>query len=203
MDDEYHLKVHSPILRDIIIRSCVQIEIFFKEWAKYECSVYNDISLYKEYNEIDKKTKSVKGERNWNFKSYFYFKSKLKDARLVYVRPMRKNISPFKTWTSGKMPPFWWESYNAIKHNGIASKKDANLKNALYSLSALFQLHCINNYSREFLDDYKDVTLISFVNSVKVKFHSISSPVDSKRYLFKEEHSSDKEIELVTIKKLN
>src|ERR1700757_956699 len=36
--EEAHFKVHSPLLRDIIIRTCVQIEIFFKEWAKLHIS---------------------------------------------------------------------------------------------------------------------------------------------------------------------
>ena len=29
LDDKDHFKVYSPVLRDIIIRSCIEIEIFF------------------------------------------------------------------------------------------------------------------------------------------------------------------------------
>ncbi|MFT5915421.1 MAG: hypothetical protein ACI81T_001922 [Bacteroidia bacterium] len=197
IDDENHLKVHSPFLRDIIIRSCVQIEIFFKEWSKYECSEAPDISLYSKYHEIDKRSGQPKRERNWNFGDYFYFKEHILSYPEVYVRPMSMSIKPFLTWESVKEQPFWWKAYNAIKHNGLSSKKDANLKNALYSLAALFKLHYVNQYSRDFLDGYRNTTISSFIKEVRIKFHPISSPIDTKRYLFRENSiRGDKEIKL-------
>lgn len=199
INDSAHFKVHSPILRDIIIRCCVQIELFFKEWSKYSCSENTDSALYREYNEIDNKTKLPKGERNWTIGSYYFFINEFTEYKKVFVRPINKSISPFETWESEKKPPIWWKAYNSIKHNGITSKKDANLENALYSLAALFQLHCINRYSRSFLKQYKNTSISPFVDNVKLKFHSISSPIDSKRYLFKEDIFIDREIEIVTM----
>lgn len=150
IDEESHLDVHSPVLRDIIIRSCVQIEIFFKEWSKYKCSEESDISLYRKYHETDRRSGQLKRERNWNFGDYFYFKDYILSCPEIYVRPMNASIEPFSTWDSVREQPFWWKSYNAIKHNGLSSKTEANLRNAVYSLAALFKLHCVNKYSRRF-----------------------------------------------------
>ena len=35
---------------------------------------------------------------------------------------------------------FWWQAYDNIKHSRLNSRKDGNLKNTLYMLSALFLL---------------------------------------------------------------
>jgi len=61
IDDPNHLAVHSPVLRDIIIRACVQIEIFFKEWSMYSISEDKNHNLWKPY-----KMANGKKERNWN-----------------------------------------------------------------------------------------------------------------------------------------
>jgi hypothetical protein len=203
LDDNDHFKVHSPVLRDIILRACVQIEIFFKEWAKYACDEDQTPELFKKYYEL-KKGDEIKGERNWNFGCYFDFRKEFNDYNIIFVRHLNQAISPFKSWASRKTPPKWWQAYNSIKHNGHESTKQANLENALYSLSALFLMHCTNRYSREYLNQFKETTVSSFVDTVKVKFHPISSPLDTKRYLFRENPlGSDKEIQLVSMKKFN
>jgi len=45
ISEKKNLDVYSPVLRDIIIRTCVKIELFFKEWSKYECSYDNESNL--------------------------------------------------------------------------------------------------------------------------------------------------------------
>lgn len=202
ISDTAHFKVHSPVLRDIIIRSCVQIELFLKEWSKYYCSKNQESLLYKKYFEISKKTQEHKGVRNWNFGDYYCLRTDFSTHRKVFVRPLQKSISPFDSWKSEKEPPTWWNIYNSIKHDGMASKEDANLENALYSLAALFLLHCENSYSRSFLDQYRNTTISYRFNDVKIKFHSITSPIDSKRYLFKEDSSNDNEVEIATTDRL-
>lgn len=202
INDKDHLLVHSPILRDIIIRSCVQIEIFFKEWSKFDCSTDGNHPLLEKYNQL-RKNQSHGGERNWNFGDFFYYKNKLSDYKEVYVRPMNQNISPFKSWESKKEPPFWWKAYNSIKHSGVAAKKDANLKNALYALGALFLMHTESPKSKSYIEQFKSSSLIKSGTSVEVHFHNFTSPIDSKRYLFKSKNYSDKKIKLVSKDQLN
>lgn len=51
-------------------------------------------------------------------------------------------LQPFEGWNisqASKSLP-WWESYSNIKHGRVENFKKANLKNVLYSLSALFIL---------------------------------------------------------------
>jgi len=200
LNDPYHLKVHSPILRDIIIRACVQIEIFFKEWAKFECSKNNIHPLFKDYNRVDKRTKKIGGVRNWNFGDYFIFKESFIREREIHVRPMNNYISPFESWINEKEPPVWWQTYNSIKHNGLNAKTDANLKNTLDSLGALFTLHCVNHHSRRFLTQFSNNSIDKRAFKIQVRFSELSSPLDTKRYLFKDFYGSfERPTELVTM----
>lgn len=51
-------------------------------------------------------------------------------------------IKPFENWDIKKPAEslFWWQKYNSIKHGRVGNYTDANLKNVLYSLTALFVL---------------------------------------------------------------
>ena len=195
IDEPKHMKVHSPVLRDIIIRSCVEIELFFKEWSKYECSENENSKLLKEYNKIKNGEKEAGKERNWSFRSYFILKHNFSKNDAVYVRPMGKRVQPFEEWTAKKVPT-WWSAYNSIKHGGITSIKEANLSNALNCLAALFQMHCINRYSKDYLLQYCGIQMSGY-SDLRLKIGTISSPVDSKRFLF-QEGVSEREIELVS-----
>ena len=189
INDPEHLKVHSPILRDIIIRCCVQIEVFFKEWAKFICSENNDIELFKLYNEEYKRTKKIKGARNWNFRDYFIIKDNYLNSKPLYVRPMETEIIPFHSWESTEKIPEWWNTYNAIKHDGLNSKKMANLQNTLDALGALFTLHCANKYSKAYLKEFSSPKITKNSGKLSVSFGEISTPLDSKKYLFKDVYS--------------
>ena len=173
-------------MRDIIIRSCVQIEIFFKEWGKYECSEDENCELAKKYNQINKKTQQKRGVKNWNFADYYIFKERFLQKGFLQVRPLNENIRPFENWSDEKNPPAWWNVYNLIKHDGINSKKEANLKTALNSLAALFLLHCLNRYSRRHLLQFSNQTISERFDFVEIKFNQITTPIDTKRYLFKD-----------------
>ena len=47
------------------------------------------------------------------------------------------SLSPFSEWENG-LEPDWHKAYNNLKHNRTVNFKDANLENALLSLSALY-----------------------------------------------------------------
>ena len=49
------------------------------------------------------------------------------------------NFTPWDSWVSDKNPD-WWQLYNNIKHQRHDFYKEANLKNALLSVSGLFCL---------------------------------------------------------------
>jgi hypothetical protein len=53
------------------------------------------------------------------------------------------SFTPWDSWVSDKNPD-WWKLYNKIKHQRDKFYKEANLKNALLSVSGLF---CLVLYS--------------------------------------------------------
>jgi len=54
----------------------------------------------------------------------------------VHIPDLSKNILPWADWDS-KNAPNWWEGYNKVKHYRHSCFKEANLKNTLFSMSAL------------------------------------------------------------------
>ncbi|WP_299895929.1 hypothetical protein [uncultured Aquimarina sp.] len=174
LNDPYHLKIHSPVLRGLILSICAEIEIFFKECGKYSCSLDPNNKLWNKYKELDNSGKQKK-ERAWNFQDYRVFKNDFPKDLSVYVLPMDEERKPFSTW-SGRTPPAWWNAYNSIKHNGLKSIGEASLENTLDCLSALFLMHCVNSYSKNYLLKFRQG---SYQNQ------GITSPLDSKRYLFR------------------
>ncbi|PHS65862.1 MAG: hypothetical protein COB12_06455 [Flavobacterium sp.] len=186
INDKNHLKIHSPVLRDIIIRCCVQIEDFFKEWAKYECVNNQSSSLFKQYHKIDKKTQEIRGARNWNFSDYHIIIYSKLISKQLHVRPLEENIEPFQNWTEPKRIPNWWNVYNGLKHDGINNKKKANLSVALNSLGALFLLHCNNKYTKNYLKNYSINSVIKKGLNFELQLAPITTPLDTKRYLFKD-----------------
>ena len=55
------------------------------------------------------------------------------------------SLKPFNAWISGmyaKLP--WWDSYNAVKHDRGTYFREANLKNCLNSLAALFCIEIVS-----------------------------------------------------------
>jgi len=203
LNEQNHLKVHSPILRDIILRSCVQIEQFLKEWALFFCSEYQtyppffEEKIWKDYNSKNKKDE-IQKTRNWSIGTYYTLKvNYFKDEYLIFIRPMNKCINPFADWNDEKNPPNWWNAYNTIKHGGKTAKSLSNLENALLSLSALFYLHCVNEFSRKSLERFSTFHVNKKFDKIELEYDSIKSPIDMKNYLFRfEENYPNKKIDL-------
>ena len=199
MTEKENMNVYSPQLRDIIIRSCVQIELFFKEWAKFDCSENQNPDLYKKYNTIDKRSEKIKGARNWNFRDYFPLKENNLLSYGLVVRELGSVINPFQQWITENNSPEWWNVYNAIKHDGINSKKKVNLEIALESVAALFTMHCANPHSRAYLQQFASISIYTpFLRKQVVKQSRITTPLDAKRYLFQDVPISFKADEAAT-----
>lgn len=190
LSDSRNMIVCSPVLRDLIIRCCVQIEIFFKEWAKFECAKDDTLELAHIYN------KGGKGVRNWNIRHYHYFKNKYIDERALYIRELNIKTNPFSSWEVNA-PPQWWQVYNSIKHGGLNSGNECNLDNTLKSLSALFLLHCANNYSRRYLEQFNSIKAVQKTfGKIRINFDRIKTPLDSKKYLFQDVFGSARSLEI-------
>ena len=84
-----------------------KLSFFFKELCKFYCTHKEFENQLKLYNAIDKRTNSVKGARNWNFRDYYELKQNFIQLRPIYVRDLNINIEPFKSWTSREKIPDW------------------------------------------------------------------------------------------------
>ncbi len=145
LDSEFektHLEVCSPILADLLLRICSQVEIFFTEWVKLlNFDDKNDADLMRGFK-IDKNGKRIT-PKIFDYIDFIDTQVGLKQEK-VKVRPLNnKKLLPFSNPPDSNVPP-WWTAYNKSKHDGFREKKRANLNNVMTSLSGLFLLHCLN-----------------------------------------------------------
>jgi len=131
--DEGHLRVHSPKLADLIIRCCIQIDIFFKEWLKLSnLDHIDDISNYRQ------KRQNIDLYRD-------FFEPRLHLSKFtICVKDLEDPISPFENFSEISKAPCWWAAHNNLKHDAYKSRKYATLDNALNAISALYFLHRAN-----------------------------------------------------------
>ena len=58
----------------------------------------------------------------------------------VYIPRFGKSLHPWSTWRKEKASPLWWSANNKVKHHREEHFTQANLKNVLNSVAALFVL---------------------------------------------------------------
>jgi hypothetical protein len=166
--EKENFDIYSPRLSDILIRCCVSIEIFFREWLNHYSFSKNE------------KIRELRDKRRLTINDFYIaFSDSLKDSN-VYIRQLNSDLYPFKEWTENSAPK-WWDSYNKIKHNKTEKHNNANLESALNALAGLFLLHCEQIDSLRYLYKYSSTSLIT-IQWVRLKY--IKSPLESKRYLF-------------------
>jgi hypothetical protein len=155
-----NLKTHSIELTRLILSSCSEIDVILKEIC-LELNENAKPTNIREYQKIIKKDlQGLIGEKvNIGFNFF--------------------GIQPFETWKNDKTPN-WWKMYNEVKHQRNKFYKEANLENALNSISALFI--CVNYYYKIVLSDtmkkkgeeftFKEVTMILKSDSNFMKFQA-------------------------------
>jgi hypothetical protein len=202
---EEHFNVHSPILRDIIIRTCVQIEVFFKEWAKEFCNQDANCTLWIKYNEIEKRRwhenlGNKKGVSNWSFADYRIFENIINSPynAKIFVRVLNQIVNPFSNWAVSNNIS-WWDIYNNVKHSGHIAKKEANLITALEALAGLFQLHCVHKASLKYLKQFSSISINEGSTDFTIQKNDITTPIDSKIYLFKAINTNGNKNQIVTV----
>lgn len=122
--------VHSFEFYKIIMLSCVEIESAFKQMC-------NAIDPSEKIGNMSDYKRMILGRY-----------PKICECEVVVSRWHARAICPFEDWDKGRLK--WWETYQAIKHNRFTDIMQANYKNAVYSLAALYvlilYLYKINGY---------------------------------------------------------
>ena len=165
---EENFNVFSPRFSDILIRCCVAIEVYFREWLNhYEFS-------------NNEKVQKIREKSKQNINDFcIAFSDRIKDCYLK-TRQLNTDVYPFKNWTEHCIPN-WWDTYNNIKHPSMENKNSASLEMALNALAALFLLHCEQTDSLTYLYKFSSTSLIS---RQWVRLNYIKTPLESRRYLF-------------------
>jgi len=105
-----------------------------------------------------KKGKNKGGPRDQELMDYYPISEEYKLYEKVVVfkcLPYRENVSPFKEYQKelGKVP-YWWSSYNGIKHNFGNNFKIADIKTIRDALAGAFLLNVIYEPATNRLDKY-------------------------------------------------
>ncbi len=108
-----------PRLSPIIIESCSLLDTVF-------------FSLYKG----NEKKPDIR-----DYKKYYNKKLKLSSIKTLFYSEKAIIIQPFEDWekTTAQASPFWWDSYNKLKHDRSNQMHESTLENTVYSLVALNQ----------------------------------------------------------------
>ena len=118
--DESNYNTYSMEYAHLLQTICSEIDVIFKELCAY----------------YGKKESNITGYANTILNH-----DKIFTDRIVCLKMYHRGleIMPFEDWKKYNSP-FWWTSYNEIKHNRKEQMTKANLKNVLYSLAGLFLL---------------------------------------------------------------
>jgi hypothetical protein len=166
--DRDNFNIFSPRFSDILIRSCVSIEIFFREWLNHYSFTSNE------------KIEKIRIKKKLTINDFYNAFGDIMKQRSIYVRQLNCELYPFQDWTENKALN-WWDTYNQIKHNKASKQNNANLESGLNALAGLFLLHCEQIDSLKYLYKYSSTSLIT-VQWVRLKY--IKTPLEAKRYLF-------------------
>lgn len=137
----YNYYTYSIEYTQLLMTICSEIDVLGKVIAQYCDSSFD-------YNKSDIRKWGLIFQQNY---------SELQ-SKIVYFNE-RIEINPFKSWkyevrqnrngqnymalSKSSKQLFWWKNYNEVKHSRVkindgSNYKKANLKNVLYSLSALY-----------------------------------------------------------------
>jgi hypothetical protein len=141
--------IKSIYLSDLILRIGSNISTFFDRFIdNYPFSGGNILFWTSDYQTVidDLREKKKKSALYWG--DYKKLEPILNlTNEYVILNPLNEKLYPFKDTRTGNrswidIKPgelvFWWNSYNAVKHN--ARLEDANLNNVLHALAALLLL---------------------------------------------------------------
>ena len=135
-------KVFLPGLSSIILEACSLLDTVLRDG-------YGGASKAKDANIRD-------------YAKYYEPKLKLSKARTIFYHHQGRLVCPFEKWlsSSGEYEPLqWWQSYNKLKHDRIASYSLSTFRTALLALASL---HLVISRLPVFVDSLLRHNMICF-----------------------------------------
>lgn len=135
--DAANFQAYSFRIQSLLIRTCIEIEANFK--AILRENGYSPAGSYK----------------NWNVRDYWKVeKSHLLSKYQVRIPTWRDTdyaFTPFEAWSNEEFCALWWyQSYNAVKHDRNENFAQASFKALCYSICGLFALLAAQFYDEDF-----------------------------------------------------
>lgn len=96
----------------------------------------------------------------------------------IYINQYNIELKPFKDCTS-ESTPFWWSSYNKVKHHRYDNYEKANLENVLYASGALLILNVY--YYTLLNNDKEELDIKRYINNLSPQTELIK--LDPEYYL--------------------
>ena len=127
---------YSIEIMNLIINICCEIDVIFKIILGYELDKFKTISDYKKI---------------YNKEGY----EEIDDETLYLIDNKDYKLIPFENFKPDSESPVWWEAFDDLKHKRTISFNEANLKNLLNALGALYILE-IYYFRKSFFKDEND-----------------------------------------------
>ena len=121
------------------------------------------VKILKEKKKREQKQKEGKKIPEWSpnitdFRKAFnpVFDLQTVEVEASYGLTYYNNLQPFEGF--GKRAPFWWDSYNKVKHHFFEKIEErARLEHTINALGALFILNILHKENQEYLIKYQNI----------------------------------------------
>jgi hypothetical protein len=150
---ERNFDTYSVILESLLIDTCSFFDSSCQTLIREKSMAGH---AFKRASRVDDFKKKVSGRKEFNFGDYrkllegdFALSTKKvnlnKYEDALYSNPMNYlpdaisgyPIAPFKEWAAGDTSP-WWNAFTGLKHNRLSNFREAQLRNVIHSLAAVF-----------------------------------------------------------------
>ena len=133
------------------------------------------VKILKEKKKREQKQKEGKKKSEWSpnitdFREAFnpVFDLQSVEVEASYGLTYYGKLQPFKGFE--KSAPFWWDSYNKVKHQFFEKiEEKANLEHTINALASLFILNILHIENQEYLIKYQNVITCDYAKSISKK----------------------------------
>ena len=152
---EANFQVYSIELAHLLLAACSEIDVVLKALCRIKNSRRKHWTINNYQETVEKHFPTLVAEQ-------------------IQIPRFGLTLTPFENWTAHRNP-IWWRSHNKVKHQRNDHYSEANLKNALNSMSALAlaTLYYYREIERKNNAEVsmKDITRILNPDAALVKFN--------------------------------
>ena len=164
-------EIWSEFFSDLLTKIGNSIDSFFRNMLKTEAifQSYPNVKLLKQADELRKKKGYPERNRDINYFIDFFepiYQLSNVEVDVAYgLTFYESKHCPFNEFKN-KQPPFWWTSYNHVKHTWFDCIDEATLGSVVSALSGLFVLNITHKESLLYLVKHQQVITFEYPESL-------------------------------------